>query len=315
MASIPTVNDVQLVNPVLTNLLIAYIQGDDRFIAAQMFPNVRVDKDSGTYGIFTKKYWFVDGLEERAAGSSFYRSGYGITSATYTTLQWGLEHLIPDEVKANSQIPMDLTQAGLEWLAQQSNIRKERAFAADFFATGTWGTDNTSATDWDDYASSDPVGDVRTAKRTINQATGKRANYIGMGEIVADSLYNHPDLLDRIKYTETATAASVQGALAAVFGLDRVLVSEAVYNSANTGAAVSMTAIIDDDALVAHVDPAAGLASATAGKTFVWPGGGAEGSVVQYREAQTKSDVLQHSEQWDQKATATDVGYFFSDIV
>lgn len=316
MATLPTVNDLQLVEPVLTNMLIAYMQSDTRFVASRVFPVVRVDKDSGTYGIFTKKYWFVDGLKYRAPGSAFLRSGFGISSATYTTIQWGLEHLIPDENRANNQLPVNLDRSGLQWLAQQSNIRKERGFAADFMTTGVWGTDdNNSTTDWDDYTAGDPVTDIRTARRTINTNTGQRANTAVMGEIVWDGVMNHPDIIDRLKYDQAATEENMAQALGALVGLGTVLKADGVYNSANTGASASMAAIIDDDCLVCYVDPSAGVEGATAGKTFAWPGGGAEGSVVSYREQQTKSDVLQHSEQWDQVATATDVGYFFADVV
>ena len=49
--SLPTINDVQAVEPVLTNLLIGYMQADDRFVASKVFPIVPTDKDSGTYYI------------------------------------------------------------------------------------------------------------------------------------------------------------------------------------------------------------------------------------------------------------------------
>lgn len=313
---LPTVNDLQLVEPVLTNMLIGYMQADGRFVALRVFPVVRVEKDSGTYPIFTKKYWFLDGLQERAPGGSFGRGGYGVESGTYSTLQWGLEHIIPDENRANSQVNMDLEAAGIAWLAQQSLIRKERAFAADFMALNVWGTDdNNSTTDWDDYTSGDPVADVRTARRTINTNTGKSANTVVMGEIVYDGVANHPDVLDRIKYTEAATEENTRRAMAAILGVQNLIVGDAVYNSANSGQAASMAAIIDDDALVCYIEPAPAIMSATAGLTFVWPAGGAEGAVVQYREQAIKSDVLQHSEQWDQAATATDLGFFFADVV
>ena len=121
---LPTINDVQAVNPVLTNMLIGYQQADDRFVAGRVFPAVPVEKDSGTYFIFTKKYWFLDGLEERAPGASFARTGFGVESSTYKTLQWAVEEPLADETRANSQIPMDLEQAALRHIAQQSLIRK-----------------------------------------------------------------------------------------------------------------------------------------------------------------------------------------------
>lgn len=312
--ALPTINDVQFVET-LTNLLIGYMQADSRFVASRAFPAVPVENDSGTYPIFTKKYWFVDQLEERAPGAQFARSGYGVSSSTFTTLQYGLEHVVPDEIRANSQLPMDLEQAGLQWIAQQSLIRKERAFAADFMTTSVWGTDNTTATDWDDYTSGDPVGDIRTAKRTISQNTGQTPNVILMGEIVYDALVNHPDLIDRIKYTQAATQATLESAISGLLGLE-LLVSTAIYNSANTGQSGSYSAIIDDDALVMHRAPGQSLMmTATAGKTFVWQPGGGAGQAGMYRDQSVKSDVIQHSEQWDQVAVATDLGYFFSDIV
>jgi len=36
---------------------------DSRFVAGKVFPPIPVEKDSGTYYILTKKYWFLDLLE------------------------------------------------------------------------------------------------------------------------------------------------------------------------------------------------------------------------------------------------------------
>lgn len=312
----PTQSQIQAVDPVLTNLLIGYMQADDRFQAMRVFPPVPVEKDSGTYYIMTKKYWFLDDLARRAYGDKFARSGYGVSTSTYATQQWGLEHPIAVEDRANSQVPMDLEQVGLRWLAQQSLIRKERAFASDFMSTSAWTTNTSTSNKWSDYAASDPVGDVRTSQRTVSQLTGLRPNVMLMGEIVDDRLQNHPDIIDRVKYVQAATAGNIENAMADVFGLDQYLVSRAIYNSANEGQTFSGSAIIDDDALICYVDASAGVFGATAGKTFVWGPGGGQGAVApMYFENQTKSDILQHSEQWDQKVTAADLGDIRDDVV
>jgi len=293
------------------------MQSQERFIAGTVFPEVRVDKDSGTYYIFTKKYWFLDDLKNRAPGTKFARSGYAATSTTYTTVQWALEHPIPDENRANSQVPLDLETAGVMWLGQKSLIRKERAFATDFMANSVWGsTDNNSTTDWDDFTAGDPVSDVQTATLTISQATGSDPNTMAMGLIVYQALQNHPDIIDRVKYTQTATLAGVRSALAAVFDMTNILVSKASYNSANEGQSFSGSAIIDDDCLVCSVAPSPGIMTASAGYTFSWAGGGGTGTIApMYHEDQTDSDVVKIKEQWDQKAVATDMGYLFLDVV
>ncbi len=314
--ALPTVTDVQAVDPVLTNMLLGYMQADDRFIASRVFPSMPVEKDSGTYYTFSKKYWFHDVLEQRAPGTDFARTDFGVSTATYTTIQYAADQGIADEIRANSQVPMDLEQAAAQNLAQKSLIRKEVQFAADFFTTTVWGTDDdNSTTDWDDFSAGDPISDVLTAKRTISNNTGVDANTMAMGYIVHQALVNHPDILDRIKYTQAALMNNVENALAAAFGIQNYWVAKGTYSNTNEAAAFSATAIIDDDCLVCYVAPSPGIMTATAGVTFAWQGGGGMGSLYSYRDNARHADVVQHKEQWDQATVATDVGYFFADVV
>lgn len=313
---LPTINDVQAVEPILTNMLVGYMQADDRFVAGRVFPAVPVSQDSGTYYKVTKKYFFFDELENRAPGGQFARVDYGLETDTYKTKQWAADYALADEIRANSQVPMDLERIAVQMLAQRSLIRKEVAFATDFMTTSVWGTDdNNSTTDWDDTVSGDPVNDILTASRTISNNTGVDPNTMVLGYIVHQAIVNHPDILDRLKYTQAATMSAVEAALAAIFGKANYWVAKATYSNTNESAAFSATAIIDDDCLVCHVDAGAGLMGATSGKTFVWAPGGGNGSLYRYRDNGRHSDVIQHKEQWDQEVTASDLGYFFADVV
>lgn len=312
----PTINDVQAVDPVLTNLLLGYMQDDSRFIAGRLAPGVAVDKDSGTYYIATKKYFFFDDLKTRAPGAPFQEVNFGLEPATYATLQYAGAIALADEVRANNQSPMDLMTVALKRLASTSLIRKEVAFAGDFFANSVWGTtDNNSATDWDDFSAGDPVNDILTASRTVSNNTGLDPNTMALGYIVHQAIVNHPDILDRLKYTQAATMSSVESALAAIFGKQNYIVGKATYSNTNESATFSASAIIDDDCLVCHVDPGAGIFGATALKTFFWQPGGGLGGVRQWRDEGADADKLKHKEQWDQKVTASDLGYLFLDIV
>ena len=313
--ALPTLNDAQAIEPILNNLLVGYMQDSSRFIAGQIFPSVPVVNDSGTYYIATKKYFFHDDLQPRAPGASFAELGYGLSTATYKTNQWAGEFAIADEVRANSLVPMDLEQLAVRKVAQSSMLRKEVAFGGAFMTTGVWGTDDTTTTDWDDFASGDPIADVLTARRTISNNTGQDGNTMALGYIVHNALVNHPDIIDRVKYVTAATQANMEAALAAAFGVSRYLVARGTYSNTNESAAFSATAIIDDDCLVCHVDPSAGIMGATAGKTFVWGPGGGEGQIYADPGRRNHSNVFQHKEQWDQVAVATDLGYFFSDVV
>lgn len=312
----PTHSEVQVIDPVLTNLLVGYMQADTRFVANRVFPLVPIDLQGFTYYTFTKKYWFANEMKGRTPGAAYARGGYGVTTSTGYANTFGLEHPIADEVRKNNQIPMELEQVGLQWLAQQSLIQREIAFSTDFMKTSVWATDdNNSTTDWDDFTAGDPFNDVLTAKRTISNNSGIKPNTMVMGLIVHVALQNHPDIIDRIKFNQLAGLKNVENALSALFDVPNYIVGEATYNTANEGQTVSLSAIVDDDCLICYSNPTPGKFAPSAGYTFTWAGGGGDGSVVTYREDQTDSDILKNKEAWDQKAVATDVGYFFADVV
>jgi hypothetical protein len=314
--ALPSINDVQAIDPILTNMLTGYQQADNRFVAGRVFPSVNVDKDSGTYYIATKKYFFFDDLAPRAPGAEFGNLGFGLSTATYSTLQYAGDIPLADEVRANSQVPMSLEQAALKRLAQASLIRKEVAWAGAFMTTSVWTTDDdNSTTDWDDTTNGDPAQDVIVAKRTVSNLTGLDPNTMVVGYIVHQALTLHPDIIDRIKYTQAATHDAIEGAIGAALGIPNYLVAKATYSNTNEAAAFSATAIVDDDALICVVDPGAGIFGATSGKTFVWQPGGGAGSIFRRRDDARHADVIQHKEQWDQAATAADTGYFFADVV
>jgi len=313
----PTVKQIRPdANPLLTNMLIAYMNNETDFVARQAAPVVPVNEESGTYLTIEQKHWFADKLERRAYGDTYSRGGYTFGSDTYKTLQWGLEHVIPVEHEATSQVPMRLEQVGLEWLAHQSNIRKEMAFVADFIKASVWTTqDNNSATDWDDSGGT-PVANIATAKRTIRQLTGREANALFVGEIVYDALRVNAEVKALVQYTQTGTADNMRSLLAAVLDVQTLGVSRALYNSANTGQTASLAPIMDDDALLCIVAPGADMMSVSSLKTFTWAPGGGEGEIMTYNDPSTRnSRVLQHTEQWDQKLIAAATGAIWLDIV
>lgn len=309
----PTVAQLRPVaNPLFTNMLIAYMNEEADFVARRAAPVVPVAEESGTYFTIEQKHWFAEKLERRAYGDTYAQGGYTFGSDTYKTLQWGLEHVIPVEHERTSQLPMRLEQVGLEWLAHQSNLRKEIAFATDFMTTGVW-TTNPTPTDWDD-SSGVPVTDIRENKRVIRQLTGRSPNALIMGEIVYDALVTNAQVATLIQYTETRTVDRVESLLAGVLGVQMLMVSKAIYNAANTGQTVNLDPILDDDALLCIVTPGADMMSVSSMKTFAWDSG--EGEIGSYNDPKRRnSRVLQHTEQWDQKLIAAATGAFFSDIV
>lgn len=313
--ALPTINDVQLVEPVLTNMMVGYRQSAANFVAGKAFPSVPVNSDSGSFAKLTKKYFFTDGLRDRAPGDPFARLEFGTDKGTYVTRQFAADYALADEVRANSQIPMDLERVAIEFLAQQSLIRKEMQFAADFMKAGVWGTDVATARKWNNSSAGDPVADILLASDTISGATGYVPNTLIVGYDAFRALMTHPDVVDRLSRVVVATNAAVDAALTAILGIQQILVCRATYNTKNEAEDAVIVPIIADKALLIYSNPGAGIFDATAGKTFTWAAGGGEGTIYRYRDNARHADVLQHKEQWDQCLVAADLGYFWSDVI
>ena len=311
----PTANELQAVDPVLTRTMVTYMQDASRFVASRAFPGVPFDKDGETYYKFDKGYWLSDEAEERAYGDDYAESGFKASTGTAQTVQYALSKKIPDEDVANNQAPMDLRVASVNWLGLKFLIRKERLFAAAAMASSVWETDKTVDNKWSDTVNGDPVGDVTTGKRTISQSTGQKPNRLIMGEIVHDRLKLHPEIIERVKYVQRATGANVRAALADVFEVDELLVAEAIYNSANEGQTASISAIIDDDALLVYAEPTPSKFTPSAGYCFYWNPGGGEGAILRsVRIDKNDADMVKGKIQLVYTVVATDLGYFFPDV-
>jgi hypothetical protein len=315
--ALPTASDVH-VDAALSNISTAYKNPEDAYIADKLFPIVPVIKQSDKYYEWTKDYWFRNYVELRVPGSLFPEGGIALVStSSYFAHIYHLGFALNDEDLENQDPAVDLSVTAAEWLADQFMINREQKIYTDFMKSGVWGTDKTlaGATLWSDFANSDPITDIRVAKQTIQKATGQKPNRMATGVETLDILAEHPLLIDKYKYTNTAILSKEQ--VAAALQIPELLVGEAIENTANEGATFSGGYTWAKTALVAYVTPTPGLRQPTAGYTFLWPvvGGGINVVIERMREELRKRDMLAGRNAYDQKAVGTDLGYFFTATV
>jgi hypothetical protein len=308
----PTSNDVH-VDAVLSNISIAYMNNVEDFVADRAFPFVPVEHQSDLFFTYEKGAFLRDDMQKRAPGGTFPLTDYAVSTDTYSCIQWALGTDVADEVPNNADSPINLDTEKTQLLAHRALMRRERLFSVAYMTTGVWATDNTSATDWD--ATSTPITDIQVAKRTIKNASGKTANILVMGKIVHDALLTNAQIVDLIKYEARALPPDINAALATALGLKLILVSDVVYETADEGETSSLSPVMDDDALLLHVPDAPGILTPSAGYTFRWDGGGGMGQISRVRDDMNDRDVLKIKMSIDQNLVASDLGYFFSDIV
>ena len=327
----PTPSDVH-VNATLTNISIAFMQSPNAFVADRVFPTVPVAKQSDLYRTFDRGFFNRNEMKKRAPGTETAGIGYETDTASYMCDVWGIHHDIDDQVRANADSVISVDRNATNLVTHQALLTKEINWTSKYFATSIW-TNNrngvasspvagTSVLQWND-ANSTPIEDVRDAKRAIMESTGFEPNKLVLGRPVYDKLSDHPDIVDRIKYSggvgNNNPAIVNRVTMAALFEVEEILVMNSIQNTAQEGESNSHSFIGGKHALLTYAAPAPGLEVPSGGYTFSWTGylGASDMGtrIMRFRMNHLKADRVEIEAAFDQKLIAADLGYFWNGIV
>lgn len=326
----PVQGDVHVNRP-LTDISIAFVQRANNFIASKVFPNIPVAKKSDQFFTFDRGSFNRDEMAERAPSTESAGGGYTVSTDSYTAKLYAFHKDVDDAIRDNADSPLNLDREATDYVTTKALIKREKLWTTSFFATGLWTTDITGVAaapgagqvlQWND-ASSNPIEDVATGKKTILQSTGYEPNVLVIGYEVWTKLKDHADIIDRIKYSGGVSPSSPamvsEAAVAALMGVDRLLVMKSIENTAKEGQTASHSFIGGKKALLCYAAPSPGIMTPTAGYTFSWTGhigAGPEGNRIRrFRMENLKSDRIEIEMAFQQKLVAADLGYFFTSIV
>jgi Phage major capsid protein E len=329
----PTLTDVH-VQAALTNVAVAYLQSEDNYVADKVFPMVPVQFQANKYFVWSKADFFRDEAQLRADAVESAGSGVNLTTQSYAAEVWALHQDIGPQVRANADPAVDVDVTITRVLMQKLLIRRDRFFMTKYMTTSVWGTDNTGTAAssggspgtttpvfWDDDANGDPFTDLALGQTTILTNTGYLPNMLLMSWNVYQALRKHPLVIDRIKYTNPAYAGTVTPQLLAeAFDIAQIVVSKAVYNSAQENLSATMAFVAGKNALLVYRPPAPGLMVASAGYTFGWTGFtglnnlGIRVSQIPMNWLGLGTVRTEGEMAFDMQVVGKDLGYFFSGI-
>lgn len=325
----PTPGDVH-VNAPLTNISVAMMQSASNFIGVRAFPNVPVAKQSDRYYTFDRGEFNRDEMRVRGPSTESSGGGYKVDNTpTYFCTVYAFHKDIDDQLRANADSALQLDREATQYITLKALIKREKIWAGAYFVPGVWTNEVLGVASaptagqllqWNN-SSSTPIESIRTAKRTVLQSTGFIPNKLVLGRPVYDTLLDHPEMIDRIKYGQTAggPAKSSMQVLADLFEVDEILVSDAIENTAAEGATASHQFIMGKHALLCYAASTPGLQTPTAGYTFSWNGYmGASGDgtrIKQFRMENLGADRVEIEMALACKLVSADLGYFFNGIV
>ena len=311
----PGLNDVH-VDAILTNISVASMNQDDSFIATKVFPALPVTKESDKYFVFTKSHLFRSEVELRSPSAAVKHRGYDLSTDNYNCNEYATGILVPDRIAENSDMPLRPYEDATAIITHDMKMFTENNWAAEHMVAGTWTTDNTlSGTDqWSDFTNSDPIGDIDTAKRTVNGLTGIPTSQLSLaiGALVWDKLKRHPDMLGAFGGGNPAMKVLTKQQAAEILEVKEILVSEAVWNTNKEGNATqTLSRIVGKNALVFYRPTAPSLMTPAAGYFFRKT----SAEISRYRIQRRRSEAVEIMSNFDFKTTDVDAGYLFVNAV
>lgn len=240
---------------------------NEGFIAERLCTVVRVRKDSDKYAVYNNDHLRTV-IDERAPGSPPNEVDYGVGSDTYSLVEHTLRDSVPDEELDNADEPFEPFEDATAALQERIRLRLEKKVADVVFGTSTWTNRETlSGTDQlDDYANSDPFTVIEDAKSSVLSKSLRKPNIVVVGHQVFQKLVNHPDVVDRVKYTSGRSITPDM--LANLFDVDEFLVGAAVENTSKEGQDDNLQYIWGKHIFVGYRSPRASLRTVTAVSMF-----------------------------------------------
>jgi hypothetical protein len=328
----PTQSDLH-VNVPLTNVSVAYMQDKAQFIADKVFPRVPVQKQSDLYWKYTKSDWRRTDVQKRAPGTESAGSGWKVDTGQYFAEVWAVHKDIDDQIRANADSNWSLDKDSTLFVTNQLLLRRDLDWNDRYFKTGVWASDQTGVASgvgageflqWND-AASDPVVNFANWQTEFILQAGRKANTLVLGADVITQLKQHPDIIDRIKYTQKGVVTT--DLLASLFDVEKVLVSYASYTDvpeqadgrSQDAAATYSFMSGRKSALLCYSPSSPSLMTPAAGYTFTWNGYAAGNSygirMKNFRMDHLEADRIEGAMTYDMKVVSSDMGMFLATAV
>lgn len=315
-------------NPLLENVSTAAFQDTSMFVARAVCPTVPCSDEQVLYYQFDMNTIARDKMERRSPGSEARWGAWSVTKQTVLCDQYGYKEKLPEELIASAASSGNIDVVAAKSVAEVALINAEKRFGSAFWATGKWGrdmagqatADSTHYIYWN-TSTSTPINDILAERQKILLAGKRLPNTLILGADVAATLMTHSQIVGRLNAGQTPGGPALASLeyMAKIFMVDRVLIAQAVYNSANENATATNAYILDSkSALLCYVAPEPAVLAPSGAYRFAWQGiaGNAMGiRNWRYWDQPTRSFYVEVAVNDVYSMTGSSLGTFFTGII
>ncbi len=286
---------------------------DEAFIADRVFPVVNVSKQSDRYYELMKHDFSRNRDTLRAPKTPANRVTFSVSSNTFFCDNYALaaENAIEDLVNADTAV--NLRQNSIRLIQRLLRLDQEVRVASLATTPANVGSSVllSGATSWFSTTSADIIGQVMSGHAFIRSQTGLLPNTAIVDYDSFQAARRNSRAWDQYKYTTGESFLSIEQ-LRQMWQVDNILIGRAIVNNSATG--WSSTNVWGNNCVLAHISPATGLQSMTAGVRFRWQPGTFPANFgvmtdVRNRAGQEKIEIVEAGLYQDEKIVAKDLMY------
>lgn len=283
-----------------------YEPENDGFIATKVFPVMPAAKKAGTMSVVTREN-LKRADSKHSNGSAYNRINLITEDKAYACENYGLEIQVTDEDRENYvddyDSELESSQALAKKIFNELEIRvKTIVFNTTTFTGSALFTDN-KASPWSTVGTN-IFTQIAAAKEKVRANTGVKPDALIIGEESLNNMLKNTGVIARFPGAQVVTEEMIRNNLASLFGLKELLVGGSVYDSAKEGQDFVGADIWPKHyASVAKIQRGPTKVNPGIGRTIIWErmmGNENMAPVEQYREEQTKSDILRIEQYLDE---------------
>lgn len=247
------------VNKQLTQL--SQANTNSEYIEDKVLPVVSVAEESGDIVAFGDEHLRIWRSQRSLYDRSPHEVEFTVSNDTKYNIQYfDIEKYLPDRFVQQAQAPIDAQRDTLMVLQEMAKIGREDALATMLSDTNILTNNTTIANKWNDYANSDPLGDMENAADLPRTRTNRRANTMVIGQQVINVLKNHPAFKERVNGVQkTLSEADVIDIIKNFLGINTIHVGSAIKVNSKQGQAVTRADVWGDICVLYYVPASASL--------------------------------------------------------
>jgi hypothetical protein len=307
----------------LTNLAINY--RPQNFIADQIAPIVSVDKESNSYPIFSRFENFAIEDTTRSRGTEAKKVTRSVSSANYQARNYalGFDVTIEDLANMDQAFRGELDLGAAKYIVGKLGLDYERRVLTLASAAASVSTTFLVSSAWNAPVAAnqgDPFAQVMQMIEQVQSQVGQRPNSLLVGWKAWNYMRRNVSMRNLINGTNNRGGPVTRDQVANVFEVDRFLVSEALWHTANENAVNSgqLTANPIASSVIAYYAPmAASREDPSWMYSFRWAPNGYPAPLTVERHAydtRKKVETIEAGYFQDEKVTGLDYAALLSNV-